>query len=109
LILIATLIAAAIGFGHHNPRQISGHVPLNERQVLMEFFAATGGERWTKHDGWGTSRPECDWYGVECGFIEGDLNRLFVSALSLEQFFLGLLADASWERETRKPKCDFQK
>jgi hypothetical protein len=26
-----------------------------------------------------------------------------------QQLFLGLLAEVSWERETRKPKCDFEK
>ena len=58
-------------------------VPADERRVLMEFFAATGGERWTNTDGWGTSSPVCDWYGVWCDFVEGDANRPVVAGLQL--------------------------
>jgi len=54
-----------------------------ERQVLIEFFAATGGQRWTNRDGWDTSTPVCDWYGVFCDFVDGDPNRPFVFGLSL--------------------------
>jgi hypothetical protein len=54
-----------------------------ERQVLLELFAATGGERWTKRDGWGSPAPVCDWYGVWCDFIDGDPSRPSVSGLSL--------------------------
>jgi len=61
----------------------SGNVPSAERQLLMEFFAATGGERWTKRDGWGTSAPVCDWYGVFCDFVDGNPERPFVASLSL--------------------------
>ena len=58
-------------------------VPPDERRVLMEFFAATGGEGWTNKDGWGTARPVCDWHGVWCNFVEGDANRPVVAGLQL--------------------------
>ena len=82
---LATIPAliAALGFLHANVQQPSLNVSPAERQVLMEFFAATGGERWTKRDGWGTSTPVCDWYGVFCDFVDGDQNRPFVAGVSL--------------------------
>jgi hypothetical protein len=54
-----------------------------ERQTLIEFFAATGGTRWTNHEGWGSPTPVCSWYGVFCDFIDGDTNRPFVAGLNL--------------------------
>ncbi len=35
--------------------------------VLISFYRATDGDRWTNHDGWlGPAGTECDWHGVEC-------------------------------------------
>lgn len=82
--IIAALTLAALGYVHAGAQQPSVNVPQAERQVLMEFFSATGGERWTKRDGWGTSTPTCDWYGVFCNFVDGDQDRPFVAGLSLE-------------------------
>jgi hypothetical protein len=39
--------------------------PIDERQVLMELFHATGGSRWTKKDNWGTDILLSTWHGVE--------------------------------------------
>jgi hypothetical protein len=63
--------------------QPTSDVPPAERQILMEFFAATGGEQWTKRGGWGTSTPVCDWFGVICDFLDGDASRPNVRSLSL--------------------------
>ena len=63
--------------------QLRVDVPARERQVLIELFAATGGDRWTDHDGWGTARPTCDWYGVWCTFLGGETNRPVVAGIHL--------------------------
>jgi Leucine Rich Repeat (LRR) protein len=82
--LIPALIAVSLGYVHATAQQPSLNVPPSERQVLMEFYSATGGPRWKKHDGWGTSASVCDWYGVFCNVIDGDQNRPFVAGLSLD-------------------------
>jgi hypothetical protein len=38
---------------------------IDEHQVLMELFHATGGSSWTKKDNWGTDRLLGTWHGVE--------------------------------------------
>jgi hypothetical protein len=81
--LIPVLVAAVLGYGSAQARQPPADVSPVERQTLAEFFAATGGERWTNRDGWGTSTPVCDWYGVSCDFVDGDPNRPFAAGLSL--------------------------
>lgn len=81
--IIPALIVAVVCYGHAHAQQPSGNVSPAERQILIEFFAATGGERWKNRDGWGTSTPVCDWHGVFCDFERGDANRPFVAGLSL--------------------------
>jgi Leucine-rich repeat (LRR) protein len=42
---------------------------INERDVLLEFYEATGGEAWNENYGWADSGnvPDiCDWHGVIC-------------------------------------------
>jgi hypothetical protein len=80
-IVLALGIALAC-YGDARAQQPSGNVSAVERQTLIEFFAATGGARWTNHDGWGTSTPVCSWYGVFCDFVNSDANRPFVAGLS---------------------------
>lgn len=80
MLVSALLIAAAANLV---PQGFPGAVPPHERQVLMDVFAAAGGANWKRHDGWGTSRPVCEWYGVWCDVIDGDANRPFVAGLSL--------------------------
>lgn len=82
------LVVAFVCYGHAGAQQPAGNVSPVERQTLIEFFAATGGQRWTHRDGWGTSTPACNWYGVFCDFADGDPNRPFVAGLSLRQRFL---------------------
>jgi Leucine Rich Repeat (LRR) protein len=81
--MVPVLILAVLGYGHTTFQQRSANASPAERQVLMQFFDATGGDRWTKKDGWGTATPVCDWYGVSCEFVDGDPNRPIVTSLDL--------------------------
>lgn len=44
----------------------------DDRSVLVELYAATGGEGWVRSDGWmrptgsGEAADVCEWYGVTC-------------------------------------------
>ena len=81
--IVLVLVIGLVCNGDAYVQQPSGDVSPIERQTLTEFFAATGGERWTNHDGWGTTTPVCNWYGVFCDFADGDASRPFVAGLSL--------------------------
>lgn len=35
-----------------------------ERQALIAFYKATGGDSWREKKGWCTNAPLCEWYGV---------------------------------------------
>ncbi|MEM6789183.1 MAG: hypothetical protein AAF715_16800 [Myxococcota bacterium] len=44
-----------------------------ERGHLVAFYRATRGEDWVRQDFWLSSRPHCEWHGVECdadGYVE---------------------------------------
>lgn len=58
-------------------------VPPREREVLLELFAATRGASWKDKAGWATAAPVCDWFGVQCDFIDGDATRPTVVGLAL--------------------------
>lgn len=36
-----------------------------EREVLIAFYKATGGDNWTRNDNWCSDKPVGEWYGVE--------------------------------------------
>ncbi|MBQ8485403.1 MAG: hypothetical protein IJ534_04600 [Bacteroidaceae bacterium] len=36
-----------------------------ERKALMDLYNATGGNKWTHHDNWGSNKPLKEWYGIE--------------------------------------------
>jgi Leucine-rich repeat (LRR) protein len=40
--------------------------PTNEREILVNFYYAVGGDSWYRHDFWGSTADICDWYGVAC-------------------------------------------
>ena len=44
-----------------------------QRAILMELYDATGGPSWQRHDGWGSSKPVCQWAGVECSLLADGL------------------------------------
>ena len=77
LTIVLVLVIGLVCYGDAYAQQPSGDVSAIERQTLTEFFAATGGERWKNHDGWGTTTPICNWYGVFCDFVDGDASRPF--------------------------------
>jgi hypothetical protein len=77
------LLALLVLFAAITNQSTPAHVPAEERRILIELFTATGGERWMRSDGWGSTGSECDWYGVWCDFIENDSNRPVVMGLSL--------------------------
>ena len=58
-------------------------VPERERQVLLELFAATSRDGWKDKAGWRSSTTVCDWYAVQCAFVENDASRPAVAGLSL--------------------------
>ena len=35
-----------------------------ERKALMDLYNATGGDKWTHHDNWGSDKPLSEWYGI---------------------------------------------
>ncbi|SEK30428.1 Leucine-rich repeat (LRR) protein [Aquimarina amphilecti] len=39
-------------------------VSESEKQALIDFFNATGGNDWVRKENWLTDTPVCDWYGV---------------------------------------------
>jgi hypothetical protein len=77
--LFALLVLIAVSMN----QVTQGNVPPQERRVLMELFAATGGDGWSNRYGWGTEKSACDWYGVRCDFPDGDASRPVVTGLSL--------------------------
>jgi hypothetical protein len=77
VLVILALIAVSAG------QVAQADVPAEERRVLMEFYASTGGARWSDHTGWGTETSVCKWNGVWCDYPEGDANRPVVAGLSL--------------------------
>jgi hypothetical protein len=55
---------------------------IDERQVLMELFHATGGSGWTEKDNWGTDRLLGTWHGVKVG-EGGRVTHLLLSSNQL--------------------------
>jgi hypothetical protein len=77
--VLAVLTVVAIAMGQTAP-----DVPPDERRVLMELYASTGGDGWSNRAGWGSSKPVCEWYGVWCDFTDGDAARPVVAGISLD-------------------------
>lgn len=40
--------------------------PTSEREILVNFFYAVGGNFWFRNDFWGSTADICDWYGIGC-------------------------------------------
>lgn len=40
--------------------------PFSERSVLIKLHQQCGGSAWHRSDGWTTTTPLCDWYGITC-------------------------------------------
>lgn len=48
---------------------------LEDREVLIRLYKATGGKSWTRDDGWGTKDNVGSWFGV-CANDEGRVQTL---------------------------------
>lgn len=77
--LLASVVLAALLVDHTQDAE----VPPREREVLMELFAATGGEHWKERAGWGTAQPVCSWAHVNCNYVDADIKRPVVMGLWL--------------------------
>ena len=38
----------------------------SNRDILMELFKSTNGEKWINNENWGSEAPLNKWYGVKC-------------------------------------------
>jgi hypothetical protein len=86
-LMLAAILAGACRQPEDVPgagRSQSTDVPPREREILMEFFAVTGGAQWKDKTGWGTDRPVCEWYGVACNYIAGQSAQPVVASLELD-------------------------
>jgi len=70
-----------------------GQVSDAEREALIDFYLATGGDEWIGNSGWlGEPGTECDWHGVQCASPGGNY---FVLRLMLpENNLTGQLPDS---------------
>ena len=60
---VLSCVAFALLGGVH--AQVSDH----DRDVLIDFYHATGGDDWHHNDGWLDPAVDvCDWFGVDCQF-----------------------------------------
>ena len=76
--LIRGALATTLVLGATLP--VAAALPELERQALMDLYHATGGETWSRADGWlGPAGSECSWYGVRC-----DASSSTVTALVLD-------------------------
>ena len=46
-----------------------------EREVLIAFYEATGGDNWTRNDNWCSDKPVGEWYGVSVN-EKGTVDRI---------------------------------
>ena len=52
---------------------VSAQVSETERDALIDFYNATGGDQWDNNQGWLSSPgSECNWHGVQCASPDGD-------------------------------------
>ena len=52
-------------------KEMSG-VLKREREALIAFYKAAGGDNWTNNTNWCSDKPVCEWYGIQCnseGFV----------------------------------------
>lgn len=62
--------------------RLSVKISAEERQALVAFYNATGGDHWKNHAGWlGAPGTECSWYGVRCAPTDDSAALFVVDAL----------------------------
>lgn len=72
----------------------NAQVPEAEREALIDFYHATGGDEWIDNTGWlGEPGTECEWHGVQCASPHGDYSiwRLSLPANNLHGELPGIL------------------
>lgn len=57
----------------------------NERDILVAFYNATGGDNWINNTNWCSNRPLGEWYGVQVD-LEGHVKQLKLSKNNLVGF-----------------------
>jgi len=71
-------------FGWSGPQHV--HIVdgslVAEAQALMELFAATGGNAWSRREGWGSSLPLGQWFGVSTD-VNGHVTKLSLAGNNL--------------------------
>lgn len=89
-LLLAAIVA---GLAFH-PDQGQAQISDPERQALIDFYHATGGDDWHDNEGWlGSAGTECDWYGVQCARMHTD-NPFVVRLLLSDNNLTGQLPDS---------------
>jgi Leucine-rich repeat (LRR) protein len=62
-----------------NANAVQAAIPASERAVLLNLYATTNGDSWTRRDNWnGPVGTECTWFGIQC-----DQDGNAVTAISL--------------------------
>lgn len=65
-----TVLAGAEGAQKSIPLLVCQEGIASDRDVLIAFYKATGGDNWTHNDNWCSERPLSEWYGVTTAMIE---------------------------------------
>lgn len=67
---VLTVLAGAEGAQKSIQLLVCQEGIASDRDVLIAFYKATGGENWTHNDNWCSDRPLSEWYGVTTAMIE---------------------------------------
>ncbi len=73
---------------------VNAQVSEAEREALIDFYHATGGDEWIDNTGWlGEPGSECEWHGVQCASPGGDYSvwRLSLPTNNLHGELPGIL------------------
>lgn len=65
-----TVLAGAEGAQKSIPLLVCQEGIASDRDVLIAFYKAMGGDNWTHNDNWCSDRPLSEWYGVTTAMIE---------------------------------------
>jgi hypothetical protein len=49
-------------------------IPQSECEALVAFYISTGGDNWSRNNGWLQTNTPCTWYGLTCA--EGHVTQL---------------------------------